>query len=775
MDYRKFRQWSPPTTVGSVAYPSLEKSSLGQMADKAIQVQQELAAAKMIGFQRSISLFLDLAKASKKLVSVVRKVGDKEYEVGSKELKEALAKQKAEAGSGSEEVSSATKKDSPKATPSDIGALADKYYGEGKKGKGRPKKEASAPKKEASAPKKYESSKPHEFQEGPAKTAYEAATGNKVAKPVIPAKRTNPEEGVVGKPREAGKKAKSAPIPKKTTVPNKMAASKKEEDAPKKEEKPQPKLVLGKQSEKPRTLGVEKKAAEPKKVAPIEAMKEAQTAAAKRPAVVDKKSETKTAAATKKLQDFTSYKPRSGASTPHLSEFAAAAEANKPSAAGRGYSGAKQDPFPHWAETKMTEGMKEARQKDADRKVKVQAAPKLEAPHPAEAAKDAAWKQRMGATSTTGAKQESATGAAVKTLKNNLGAGQAKEKPGFGDRIKQAASALSQKLHSWGQSTPKTSSAPAAPTTTPASPSPSQTVAATKMLSSTNSTPKMSTGSSTKKTPKMSTGSAASSLPDAFAERHWDIQKALRMLAEMSDLLKAARRPQGSMGRATPGRPGVKSARPQMGASAPSMGSGPRPAAAPESKPGEAIVAKMNKKNPPAMSSPKPEAQESTIKPVTEKPSTNEPAAPHPEAGAPIPQEGSAKPEAGAANTKQEQKPKMGSTASGSSPGPAFGEGFAVGSIIGQETGGSRTGGTTPFTIGTQYGLQKLQQHSTPNAGGGQGYFPRMGAGGPRLQGTATGAGGGGGSGKPTQSAMRAKSLSGMPPVISGSRTFVGR
>lgn len=70
--------------------------------------------------------------------------------------------------------------------------------------------------------------------------------------------------------------------------------------------------------------------------------------------------------------------------------------------------------------------------------------------------------------------------------------------------------------------------------------------------------------------------------------------------------------------------------------------------------------------------------------------------------------------------------------------GAAFGEGYALGSIIGQETGASRTGGTTPVTMGTQFGLQKLQQLSTPGAGGGPGYFPKMGAGGPRLVGTAS-------------------------------------
>lgn len=109
-----------------------------------------------------------------------------------------------------------------------------------------------------------------------------------------------------------------------------------------------------------------------------------------------------------------------------------------------------------------------------------------------------------------------------------------------------------------------------------------------------------------------------------------------------------------------------------------------------------------------------------------------------------VPKEGG-KEEGVAAAPKQQ-----GQGAKGPGATPAFGEGYAVGSIIGQETGGSRTGGTTPVTIGTQYGLTKLQQQGTPGAGGGPGYFPEIGAGGPRLSGRATTSGA-----SPTQSSMR--------------------
>jgi hypothetical protein len=118
----------------------------------------------------------------------------------------------------------------------------------------------------------------------------------------------------------------------------------------------------------------------------------------------------------------------------------------------------------------------------------------------------------------------------------------------------------------------------------------------------------------------------------------------------------------------------------------------------------------------------------------------------------------------------EEEKPKLSpskASSGGQTVGPAFGEGFAAGSLIGQEAGGSHTGGTTPVTIGTQFGLMKLQQAGSKGASGGGGYFPKMAVGrGPAL-----------GSTKKTSSEVSQAALqrSLTPPTRPGARTYIGR
>jgi len=774
MDYRKFRQWCPPTIIGTVAYPSLEKSSLGQVADKAIPGQQEFAAPihatetykppkSVVSIPMKTDNHLETAKHD--LLSIHHEqMGNKEKAAEHANLASKLRSHPENPGNPTQmHYATAAKMiglrrsvdlfiDLEKAAKKKITIvqkIGGKEYEIGTPEHKKAKEEAK--KLKTVEPEKEVAKKPHEFTSGPAKTAYEKVTGKKLALEGKVQKRERPEEGVVGK---IGKKKKI-----------------------------EPKLILGKEPIKPRTLGVEKQKVEKKPVAK-EIKPAIEEKAKEKPIKVIDKTEGKTKVATKKLQEFLTAKPRSGASEPHPGEIAEAKEAKKPSVAGMGYSRTK---LPK-AEVKPRSGgvsdgglEKEWGEKQAKKQKEV-------AGLKHESAETAAWKQRMGATGASGAKQVGATGAAIHKLKQKFGIGQSKQTPSVGEKIKQATSALSEKMHSFGQ-TPKTTTT-VKPTVPKVSPSVSKPI---------------------------STAKPSAHMPDAFAERHWDIQRALLML---NDMLKAFGQT-SKMGRSTPSRgPGFRAS--PLGKKA------ARPLPTP--RPGEAVATKMKKQPITSTSTAKtklPTAEKTkTVIPKKEttsvsKPKTSEITAEEPSGAKsrsffiPGPggvgrssaknlpdyhadmssrhlaqakwhesqdHSGAAKAHMMAAqlHSKAATDPSHSNNAIAASgeahehtkmsgknifAAPKFGEGYAIGSIIGQETGSSPIGGTTPVTIGTQYGLQKLQQTSTPGAGGGQGYFPRMGAGGPRLAGTAAVGGGG--------SAFK-RSLDIAPPVISGSRTFVG-